>query len=150
MMSTDRLEILEETVQLTHRWINELDHALRWNDKHRCLRLLRVVLHTLRDCLPLVENAQLAAQLPTLVRGLYFEQWRPGHIEPYRITAEDFLERIEDAFPDDPLFDPAEATSAVIALLSRKITKGEIEDVLGCLPRDIRNLWIGIATLAAE
>ena len=149
-MGIDGLEILEETVQLTHHWINELDHALRWNDKHRCLRLLRVVQQAQRERKLLVENAQLAAQLPMLVRGLYFEQWRPGHVEPYSMTAEDFLERVEDAFADDPLFDPAEAVSAVIALLSRKITKGEIEDVLGCLPRDIRNLWIGIATLAAE
>ena len=149
-MSADKLEILEETVQLTQRWINELDHALRWNDRHRTLRILRIVLHALRDCLPLVENAQLAAQLPMLVRGLYFEQWRPGHVEPYRVTAEDFLERIADAFADDPLFDPVEAVGAVIALLSRKITVGEIDDVLGCLPREIRNLWIGSAALARD
>jgi uncharacterized protein (DUF2267 family) len=39
--------------------------VLRWNDKHKSYRALVVVLHTLRDWLPINESADLAAQLPT-------------------------------------------------------------------------------------
>lgn len=140
-MSANGLEILEETVQLTYRWIGELDRSLGWDDKHRSLRLLRAVLHAVRDCLPVVENAQLAAQFPALLRGIYFEQWRPGHVE--RGTAKRFLARVDAAFRTDPLSDPMQASQAVLALLSLKISTGEIEDVVGCLPTEIRDLWLG-------
>jgi uncharacterized protein (DUF2267 family) len=63
------LEILNRNVQITHEWIDELDAMLGWNDKGRTYRLLRVTLQTLRDCLPLAEIADFAAQMPTLLRG---------------------------------------------------------------------------------
>ena len=49
---TSGLENLEHTVQLTHVWINELDDRLGWNNKPRSYRLLKAVLHALRDWLP--------------------------------------------------------------------------------------------------
>ena len=77
-MSTVGLEGLEHTVQLTHIWINELDAKLEWNNKARAYRLLKAVLHGLRDWLQLNEMADLGAQLPGLLRGAYYEQWRPA------------------------------------------------------------------------
>ena len=77
-MTAVGLEGLEHTVQLTHTWINELDDRLGWNNKPRSYRLLKAVLHALRDWLQLNEAADLAAQLPTLLRGAYYEQWRPA------------------------------------------------------------------------
>ncbi|HWA88752.1 MAG TPA: DUF2267 domain-containing protein [Rhizomicrobium sp.] len=149
-MSATGLEVLDETVQQTYRWINELDRSLGWQDRHRSLRLLRAVLHAVRDCLPVAENAQLAAQMPALLRGLYFEQWRPGHVEPRRRTRERFVRRIEEAFPNDPLFDAAGEARAVFALLSLKISTGEIEDVIACLPQHIRDLWTGSLAVASD
>jgi uncharacterized protein (DUF2267 family) len=149
-MSADGLEILDQTVQQTYRWLNELDRALGWGNRHRSLRLLRAVLHALRDCVPVVENAQLAAQLPALLRGVYFEHWRPGRLQRPRWTAARFLQRVEDAFPNDPLSDPAQAVSAVFALLSLKISTGEIEDVVACLPQQIRELWTGSLAVASD
>ena len=70
-MNTDRLESIDHTVQLTHIWINELDEMLGWSDKSRSYRLLRTVLQTLRDWLPVNRSADLAAQLPALFRGVY-------------------------------------------------------------------------------
>ena len=68
-MSTVGLESLDHTVELTHIWINELDDRLGWNNKRRSYRLLKAVLQVLRDWLQLGEAADLAAQLPTLLRG---------------------------------------------------------------------------------
>jgi uncharacterized protein (DUF2267 family) len=149
-MSAHGLEVLDETVQQTYRWINELDRSLGWGDRQRSLRLLRAVLHAVRDCLPVVENAQLAAQMPALLRGLYFEQWRPGHLERPRWTVGRFLQRVEEAFPNDPLSDPAQAASTVFAFLSLKISTGEIEDVVACLPQQIRDLWTGSLAIPSD
>ena len=59
-MSTQGLESIDHTVQLTHSWINELDQELAWNDKSRSYRLLRAVLHGVRDWLRPDETADLA------------------------------------------------------------------------------------------
>ncbi|HET9535521.1 MAG TPA: DUF2267 domain-containing protein [Mesorhizobium sp.] len=138
---TSGLENLEHTVQLTHVWINELDDRLGWNNKPRSYRLLKAVLHALRDWLPLNEMADLAAQLPTLLRGAYYEQWRPAHTPVKHRTKADFLARVEDLFKADPLAETSRDVIAVLELLSKKISAGEVADVRHALPAEVRTLW---------
>lgn len=140
-MSTHGLEGLDHTVQLTHIWINELDEQLKWNNKARSYRLLKAVLHTLRDSLRVDEAANLGAQLPGLLRGAYYEQWRPATTPVRNRDAEEFLRRVEENFRRDPLAEPLQAVLAVFHLLSKKISEGEIADVRGCLPEAVRVIW---------
>jgi uncharacterized protein (DUF2267 family) len=140
-MSASGLESLEHTVQITHIWINELDERLGWNNKPRTYRLMKAVLHALRDWLPLNEMADFGAQLPELVRGAYYEQWRPAITPVKKRNKEEFLARVDQSFKQDPIPKTAEAVIAVFELLSRKITAGEIEDVRHSLPQELRNLW---------
>jgi uncharacterized protein (DUF2267 family) len=140
-MSNIGLESIDHTVQLTHAWINDLDARLHWNNKHRSFRLLRAVLHALRDWLQVNEAVDLAAQLPALVRGIYYEQWRPATVPAKKRAKADFLARINGAFSNDPLPDAEFAAKCVFALLSDAITEGEISDVRNALPADLRALW---------
>jgi len=140
-MSAHGLEVLDHTVQLTHKWIDELDDELGWGDRHRTFRLLRAVLQTLRDCLPVNESADFAAQLPILLRGVYYEHWRPGKAKSRHRTLDDFLQQLQASFPDDPVEESADAASATFAFLTEKISGGEIDDVIGCLPKEIQKLW---------
>lgn len=139
-MSTVGLDSIDHTIQLTHIWINDLDAGLGLNDKHRSYRLLRTVLQTLRDWLRAEEAAGLGAQLPELLRGVYYEHWRPATTVKKRSKA-DFIARIDNAFRADPIVASADAISAVFTLLSDKITSGEIKQVHHALPADIRALW---------
>jgi len=52
-------------------------HDTNWQDPRKAYQALRSTLHTLRDRLTVDEVAQLAAQLPMLVRGFYYEGWDP-------------------------------------------------------------------------
>lgn len=140
-MSAVGLEGLDHTVQLTHIWINDLDARLGWNNKGRSYRLLKSVLHAVRDSLQVNEAVDLGAQLPGLLRGAYYEQWRPGAAPFKHRTVQDFVARVNESFRRDPLPNDAQAVMAVFQLLTKKITEGEIEDVRRCLPEEIRNFW---------
>ena len=140
-MSAAGLESIDHTVQLTHIWINDLDSRLGWENKHRSYRLLRTVLQALRDWLPVDEAVGLGAQLPELLRGVYYEHWRPNRTPVKHRKKAEFLARIADAFRNDPISSTSNAVTAVFELLSDKIAVGEIEDVRHELPAEIRVLW---------
>jgi uncharacterized protein (DUF2267 family) len=140
-MSATGFESIDHTVQLTHIWINELDASLAWNNKHRSYRLLRAVLQAIRDWLPVNEAVDLGAQLPMLLRGVYYEHWRPAATPVKERSKADFIARIDGAFKTDPIDDTPQAVATVFGLLSAKVGAGEIEDVRKALPRELRALW---------
>lgn len=138
---TKGLEGLDTAVHQTHVWINDLDARLGWENKPRAFRLLKAALHELRDHLPVNESAHLAAQLPTLLRGVFYDQWKPATNPVKDRAAQTMLDRIQHAFRTDPLSDPEMAVGAVFALLAEKVTPGEIAQVRQSLPPQIRALW---------
>ena len=71
-MSTG-LDVFDRTVQAANLWLKELMDALGWDDRHKAYQGLRTTLHALRDRLTLEEMAQLGAQVPLLIRGVYYE-----------------------------------------------------------------------------
>jgi uncharacterized protein (DUF2267 family) len=141
VMSAVGLESIDHTVQLTHMWINDLDARLGWDNKHRSYRLLRIVLQAIRDWLKVEEAAKFGAQLPELLRGVYYEQWQPAKTPVKKRRKVDFIARVDHAFEAGSLVFTSEAISTVFQFLSDKITPGEIEHVHHALPADIRALW---------
>jgi uncharacterized protein (DUF2267 family) len=129
------------TTEKVYLWIQDLMSELRWNDPKRAFFALRAVLHTLRDRLTVEEAVQLSAQLPTLLRGFYFEGWVPSGKPSKEKSMVDFFDRINLQFKSAVDFNPEEITSAVFRVLSRRISPGEIEDVKANLPFEIRNFW---------
>jgi uncharacterized protein (DUF2267 family) len=67
--------VFDRTLYKTHTWLKEIMEVLGTEDRHRAYMALRAVLHALRDRLTVEEVAQLGAQLPMLIRGLYYEGW---------------------------------------------------------------------------
>jgi uncharacterized protein (DUF2267 family) len=131
----------ESTLQKTDAWLDELMEDLGTNDRHRAYQALRLVLHALRDHLTVDEVADLGAQLPMLVRGLYYEGWRPSGKPLRDRSKQSFLSAIAVACRDDPELFPEAAAWAVFKLLERHVSAGEIRDVWHILPHEIRTLW---------
>ncbi len=138
-MSTQHLEVLETTVQKTHQWIDSLAEAANL-DSHTAYLALRAVLQTLRDRLPAPEAAHFAAQLPLLIRGIFYEGYRPTEV-PERLSRQEFIERINEKIQSQRLADPVEAASQVFALLERFLGSGELERIGLVLPVELRSLF---------
>ena len=142
-MSATGLDVFDSTIQKTNIWLNDLERQGGLPNRHAAYQALRATLHALRDRLVLDEVAEFAAQLPMLIRGLYYEGWDPSG-KPLKLRHRDeFLERISQELKGDDRMDPELAARTVFAVLARRITEGEIEDIRHLLPAKIQNLWPG-------
>ncbi len=138
---TSSVPVFESTLHKTNEWINQVAGELRTSDRQQAYRVLRGVLHALRDRLTTQEAVHLGAQLPMLLRGAYFEGWKPGDT-PAADDRETFLARVERALSDQSgVPDPERWTRAVFLVLARRVDIGEVEDVRGILPEQLRELW---------
>ena len=140
-MSSQGLEAIDHTVHLAHEWINELTDRLGWKSKRSSLRLMRGVLHQIRDRLSTDELAQFSAQLPLLVRGMLFEGWVPKKTPKKSRSAEVFSEEIESYMGNEPEYHGLEDVRCVFELLNKRVSKGEVEDIRARLPENLRALW---------
>lgn len=135
------IRTIDHTVQITHEWLHELARLLDWEDEQRTWRMLRVTLQTLRDWLDVNEASQLGAQLPLLMRGIYYEGWQPAKTPVRENSKQEFMKRIDAAFATDPIDDAEEAVCSVFRLLNNRISAGEVKDVRMRLPKHLRDLW---------
>jgi uncharacterized protein (DUF2267 family) len=97
----------------------------------------------IRDRLPVEPASQLGAQLPTLIRGIYYEQFSPAH-QPRTIRSKtEFLSGIAEEFDPVPelLDDPEKATRAVLSVVTKHIDAGEAQKARHMLNDDLKELW---------
>lgn len=140
-MSSQGLEIIDHSAQTAHEWVNELAGRLDWTSKRSALRMLRTTMHQVRDHLMVDEMAQLSAQLPLLIRGMFFEGWVPKNTPSKDRSAKGFVAAIEAKLGDADDYRGPEDIKYVFELLNEHLSEGEIEDVRACLPADIRDYW---------
>lgn len=132
---------LDRTVQETDKWLKEIGASMGVEERRIAYHALRGVLFAIRDRLEPNETFHLAAQLPLLVRGIFFEGYKPaGKPEKFRHRQE-FLERVNRELEPVGYSEAETATHAVLDLLNRRITEGEMEEVRHMLPEEIRELW---------
>lgn len=139
-MSATGLTVFDKTLQITHIWLDEIS-ARMGPTREDAWSILGAVLRTLRDRLPIGLAAHLAAQLPLLVRGAYYDQWHPSEEKLKVRSLDEFLESVSEGMAGRRPIDPADAARAVFEVLNRHVDPGQIENVFRALPEDIRALW---------
>jgi uncharacterized protein (DUF2267 family) len=136
-------DVIARSVEKTHVWLNELAEELGTGDRQEAYRILRAFLHALRDRLTIDEAAQLAAQLPDLIRGIYYEGWDPSSTPRSYHDLDTFLGLIADEALLDGETRASYATAAAGRVLRRHVSEGELRDVLAVLPEELRALVAG-------
>ncbi|BCH15527.1 hypothetical protein MesoLjLa_23780 [Mesorhizobium sp. L-2-11] len=140
MMSATGLEVFDKTLQTTNIWLDEImaDHG---PDRRLAWHMLGAVLRTLRDWLQIELAANLGAELPLLVRGAYYDRYRPRDLPTSSRSLEDFLQRVAEEMKSTRPVNPEDATRSVFKVIARHVDLGQSAKVRDALPKQIRSLW---------
>lgn len=143
-MTKHGIEVFDATLQKTYDWINDLMRILNSTDKQHAYLTLRATLHALRDRLPFEITVKLGAQLPMLIRGLYYEGWKPSNIPIKLKNSQDFIDFVAAHFANSNLFHKIDlelVVRAVFQVMSHHISPGEIDHLKQVLPPSISALF---------
>ncbi len=139
-MSMTGLASFDDTVHTTNRWLADIKENLNWSERGLALKALRTVLHALRDRLPVQLSANFSAQLPILIRGLYYEGWNGEPNDLKERGLDHFLQPIEEAFSNYPGVEAETVTLAVFDTIRQHVSEGETSKILHALPRKVRDM----------
>jgi len=139
---TSTAHVWDKTLSKGNEWLTKLGYELACQNAHVTLFALRSVLHALRDRLPPDEAVDLAAQMPLIIKGLYFDGWDPSATPVKARTKEEFLALVTKRLQRGVLdADPERVTRAVFKLIAERVSAGEVRDVRDILPAAIAELW---------
>lgn len=109
-------------------------------------RMLRAVLHALRNRLTPSASLQLISQFPMLIKAIYVDGWKISDEAKRLRHLGDFIEAVrEEGGPglvNDLISDKdvEKAIHAVFKVMKNHVSEGEIEDILLTLPLELRPL----------
>jgi uncharacterized protein (DUF2267 family) len=140
-MSTG-LDVFDTTVQQTNLWLKDIMSRIETTDRHLAYQILRATLHMIRDRVGPEHAVHFGAQLPMLIRGLYYEGWRIADTPTRTRILEDFLDDIESEARRDLGADRKEIIKAVFQVIASRIDPGEVDKLIKVFPENLRSLWV--------
>jgi uncharacterized protein (DUF2267 family) len=139
-MSATGLEVFDRTIHLTNSWLDEIMETLP-RDRHLAWHALGAVLRAIRDRVPVELAAHLGAQLPLMVRGAYYDRFRPSAAPQNWRSAEQFLSIIAAELSSTRPVRAIDAAHAVFQVLNHYVNPGQVEKVRHALPEEVRAMW---------
>lgn len=137
-MTRTGVDSLDRSIDKTNAWLADVAAKFGTEDRRLAYRVTRSWLHTLRDRLPVTIAAHVAAQLPELLRGVFYEGWNPSKV-PVKYSKDEYIARFaRDAQVHHD--EVARSGRLVTSAMRRHISAGAIDEALGALPADIRRL----------
>ncbi|MEW6167812.1 MAG: DUF2267 domain-containing protein [Pseudomonadota bacterium] len=146
-MQQTGIDVLDRTVQLTNQWLEDVGAYLDTPDRQTAYRAMRAVLLGVRDRIGADNAAHLAAQLPLLIRGIFYDGFRPSATPSRERSREAFLGKLDHAVFRGLQIDPERAAKAVLRVMAEHIDPNEIEKVAQLFPEELRDLWPDVADL---
>jgi uncharacterized protein (DUF2267 family) len=139
-MAMTGLEVFDKTLHTTNLWLDEINAEIG-PDRHLAWHVLGAVLRSIRDEMQVEQSAHFAAQLPLLIRGAYFDQYRPAVQPALARSQEDFLSRVQRELDGSRPVKVELAAAAVMRTLNRHVTEGQVRKVRDALSKSVRAMW---------
>ena len=143
-MSHSGLQVFDKTLQESNIWLKSLMDRLATNDRDYAYAALKATLHALRDRIGPENAVHLAAQLPMLLRGMFYEGWRLANSATRERHMAGFLEHVSQELPKALYNDPEDIVRAVFEVVWERIDSGEVSKLIKILPPELRDLWRGV------
>jgi len=137
-MSRTGVDSLDRSIDKTNMWLADVASSFGTEDRRLAYRVTRSWLHILRDRLPVPVAAHIAAQLPELLRGVFYDGWNPSKV-PIKFGRDEYISR----FARDAQIHHSEVPMAgrnVSSAMRKHMSDGAINEALGVLPGEIRDL----------
>lgn len=128
-MQKTGVDVIERNMQILNLLLDSLSDKLGGISRQDGWERLRAVLHTLRDRLPTDEAVKLASQFPVVVRGAYYENWKPTQTPVKFKSAEEYAERVTAILNRNTEVDATETIQAVMSALEEHVDPGILEKV---------------------
>jgi uncharacterized protein (DUF2267 family) len=137
---------VQEANTFVQNLANELGHP---EEQTQTIRLLRAVLHTIRDRIKVGESLDLISPLPMLLKALYVEQWKYHEKPPLNYKdMEGFKEEVkkEQERMGEQSFDWPEPTEELIkkvlgSLRKHYISDGQAIHVMEQMPKEVQAIF---------
>jgi uncharacterized protein (DUF2267 family) len=136
MMPANGLEVFDRTLHKSNLLLKEIEAEYGWEGRRfQSYAALRTVLHALRDRLTVKEASDFAAQLPLLIRGMFYEGW-----DPMKMDHEQFYERIRSEFQYSFNGTIRDLVATVLQVVCKHVTEGEMNNIASILPKHLSTL----------
>ncbi|HZE15290.1 MAG TPA: DUF2267 domain-containing protein [Mycobacterium sp.] len=138
MTTNTKVSAIDHAMHVAYTWVNDVAMEFDTDDREFAYKVLRAWLHTLRDRLTVEAGAHFAAQLPDLIRGVFYAGWNPNAVpEKYnaRAYAERFAREANISVDDVP-----KAAAATTAAALQHLPAAQIAKAFDQLPTEIRTL----------
>jgi uncharacterized protein (DUF2267 family) len=132
------VENLDRSIDKANVWLADIAAGFGTSDRRLAYRVLRAWLHTLRDRLSVEVAAHFAAQLPELLRGVFFDGWNPRQV-PLKYDRAGYVTRFaQEARIRDS--DVPKATRIVSVVALHHMSAGVVSEAFRMLPADLGQL----------
>ena len=137
-MSFTGADHLDRSIAKATAWLADIAAGFGTSDRRLAYRVLRAWLHCLRDRLSVDVAAHFAAQLPELLRGVFFDGWNPSQV-PRKYDRAAYVPRFaREARVRDS--DVVKAARIVSAVAGSHMSAGVVAEAFRLLPADLREL----------
>ena len=137
-MSRTGVDSLDRSIERTNQWLGDVATNFDTEDRKLAYRVTRSWLHTLRDRLPVTVAAHLAAQLPELLRGVFYEGWNPSKV-PAKYDRDEYIARFAKN-AQIHITEVQKVGHLVTSAMQKHLSDGVVSEAFGVLPADIREL----------
>jgi len=136
MSTATKVSALDHAAQSAHTWVCDVAREFDTEDREFAYRVLRAWLHTLRDRLTVEASAHFAAQLPDLIRGIFYAGWNPSAV-PKKYDVEEYVLHFAheaNIAPDDV----GKAAAATTTAALHHLPAAQMDKALEQLPPELR------------